>query len=78
MAALQRAVALAQVDGVALAVAEHLNLDVARLLEIFFDVDGVVAEGGFGFGPRRRQRDGKSTSRCARLSCRGRHRRPPP
>ncbi len=32
-------------------VAEHLDLDVARLLEIFFDVDGLVAEGRFGLGP---------------------------
>ena len=50
VAALQRAVALAEMDGVALAVAQHLDLDVARLLEIFFEVDRVVAEGGARLG----------------------------
>ena len=35
MAALQRAVALAEMDGVALAVAQHLNFDVARLPRYF-------------------------------------------
>ena len=44
VAALDRAVALADVDGVAVAVAEHLEFDVARVGEIFFEVDGVVAE----------------------------------
>ena len=46
VAALQRAVALAQMDGIALAVADHLHLDVARLREIFLEIDRVVAEGG--------------------------------
>ena len=55
MPALQRAVALAEVDGVALAVAEHLDLDVARLLQILLDVDGIVVERGLGFGARRRR-----------------------
>ena len=50
MPALQRAVALAEVDGVAAAVAEHLDFDVARALQIFFEVDGVVAERRLGFG----------------------------
>ena len=54
MAALQRAIALAKMNGIALAVAEHLDFDVARLLQIFFDVDGVVAESGLGFGARGR------------------------
>ena len=44
MAALERAVALAEVDRLALAVAEHLEFDVARVGEIFLHVDGVVAE----------------------------------
>jgi hypothetical protein len=48
--ALQRAVALAEMDGVALAVAENLDLDVARLLQVLLDVDGIVAEGGLGLG----------------------------
>ncbi len=44
VAALERAVALAEVDRAAFAVAEHLELDVARVGEIFLHVDGVVAE----------------------------------
>ena len=44
MAALERAVALAEVDRPALAVAEHLELDVARFGQVFLDIDGVVAE----------------------------------
>ena len=46
MAALERAVALAQMDRIALAVAEHLEFDVARVAEIFFEIDGGVAERG--------------------------------
>ena len=52
VAALQRAVALAEMDGVAVAVAEHLDLDVARLGEILLDIDRVVAERGLGLGAR--------------------------
>ena len=52
VAALQRAIALAEVDRVAFAVAEHLEFDVPRVGEIFFHVDGVVAEGGARFGRR--------------------------
>jgi len=59
VAALQRAVALAEMDGTALAVAEHLDLDMARALEIFFQVDGVVAEGRLGLGAGGRQRGGE-------------------
>ena len=58
VAALQRAIALAEMDGMALAVAKHLDFDVARALEIFLDIDGVVAERGLGFGARGRKRDG--------------------
>ena len=50
VAALQRAVALAEMDGVAAAVAQHLDLDVARALQIFFQIDRVVAERGLGLG----------------------------
>src|SRR5690606_27313285 len=46
VAALQRAVAFVQVDDVALAVAEHLHLDVARAGDVFLDQDPRVAEGG--------------------------------
>src|SRR5208337_4012044 len=54
--ALQRAVALSEVDGAALSVAEHLELDVARLGEVFFQVERVVAESVLGFDPCGAQR----------------------
>ena len=45
MAALQRAIALAEMDRAAAAVAQYLDLDVARLLQVFFQIDRGVAEG---------------------------------
>src|SRR6478736_1275847 len=47
---LQGAIALAEMDGVAMAVTEHLNLNVAGALEIFLDVDRVIAKSGLGLG----------------------------
>ena len=44
VAALDRAVALAEVDHVALGVGEHLHLDVARVLQVALEVDAVVGE----------------------------------
>jgi len=44
VAALDGALALVQVDHVAVRVAEHLDLDVARLLDKLLDEDAVVAE----------------------------------
>ena len=44
MAALQRAVALAEVDRVPVAVGEHLDLDVPRVLDVLLDVDGGIGE----------------------------------
>ena len=41
-------------DGLAAPVAEHLDFDVARRLEIFLEIDGVVAEGGLGLAAGRR------------------------
>ena len=61
VAALQRAVALAEMDGAALAVAEHLNLDVARAFQIFLEIDCVVAERGLGLGARGGKRVGSSS-----------------
>ena len=43
-------------DGVALAVAEHLDLDVAGMGKIFLEIDGVVGEAGLGLDARRGQR----------------------
>ena len=42
--ALDGALALVQVDDVAVAVSEHLDLDVARLLDELLDEDAVVAK----------------------------------
>src|SRR5665647_3158955 len=57
VAPLQRAVAFAEMDRAAAAVAEHLDFDVARLLQVFFQIDGSVAERRSGFvgGGRQRQ-----------------------
>ncbi len=44
VAALQRAVALAEVDHVAVRVGEHLDLDVAGVRQVALEVDGRVAE----------------------------------
>ena len=59
VAALQGAIALAQMNRIPLAVAKDLNFDMARSLEIFLDVDCIVTEGGLGFGACRRQGEGK-------------------
>ena len=56
VAALKRAVALAQMNGIAHAVAEHLDLDVAGFFEILLDIDRIVAKGRTCFGARRLQR----------------------
>ena len=59
IAALQRAVALAQMDCAAVAVAQDLDFDVARVREIFLEIKRVVAERGLGLracgSERRRQ-----------------------
>src|SRR3546814_6356597 len=41
---LRRAIALVQADGIPHLIGEHLNLDVARTLQIFFDQHAIVAE----------------------------------
>ena len=75
VAALQRAIALAQMHDIAMAVGQDLDFDMARLLEIFLHIDGVVAEGGLGFGARRGQARRTVRPRSAPPSCRGRRRR---
>ncbi len=50
VAALHGAVAFAQVDGVAVGVGQHLDLDVARVLEELLHVHVRVAERGQGLG----------------------------
>jgi hypothetical protein len=49
VAALDGALALVQIDHIAVAVAQHLDLDVARLLHEFFDEDAVIAKAVAGF-----------------------------
>ena len=48
MAALDRAVALEQMDEIAVGVAEDLHLDVARAAHQLLQIDLVLAEGGLG------------------------------
>ena len=50
VAALHGAVALPEVHHVAVQVGQHLHLDVPRMLDVFFQVDFGVAEGGLGLG----------------------------
>ena len=49
MAALDGAVALVEVNDVAVLVAEDLDLDVFRARDVFFEEDGGIAEGAAGF-----------------------------
>ena len=74
VAALQRAIALAEMDGAALAVAHHLHFDVARLGEVFLDIDGVVAESGARLGAG----GGERVRKARRRSCATFMPRPPP
>src|SRR5690606_4540045 len=67
VAALERAVTLAEVDGVAVAIAEHLNLNVARLGQVFLDVDAVVAERCFCLSPGSCQCDFELLRRAGHL-----------
>ena len=54
VATLDRALALAEIDDMAVLVAEHLNFDVTRIDDEFLDEDAIVAERRqrFGFGAR--------------------------
>ena len=70
MAALNRALALAEVHDRAVLVAEDLELDVARRLDVLLDVDVADAERRFGLALRRlervRQLAGARTTRMPR------------
>ena len=76
VAALQRAVALVQVHGVAVRVGEDLDLDVPALLDEAFEQHSIVAEGLRGFAARTGERFGELGLRRARCACPCR-RRPP-
>ena len=56
MTPLYRALALAEVHDVAVVVADHLELDVLRVLQILFDVHVAVPERRLGLTLRRPQR----------------------
>ena len=56
MTALNRAFALAEMNTVAVFVGQHLNLDVARALDVTLDVNIAVLEGRRRFGRRRLER----------------------
>src|SRR5262249_49966765 len=56
MPPLQRAIALAKMDCVALAVAEYLDLDMAGMAEIFLEIHSIVAEACLGLNARRGKR----------------------
>src|SRR6185503_20625767 len=56
VAALDRAVTLAEVDHAPVRVREHLHLDMARVLEVALDVDRRVREVGLPLAPRRLER----------------------
>ena len=75
MAALQRTIAFAEMDRMALAIAENLNFDMARIVEKFFEIDGIIAKGRLGFAARGGERVRQVLSPTARPSCRARRRR---
>ena len=52
VAALHRALAVAEVYHILVLVGDHLDLDVPRILQVFLHVDGGIAECGLRFGPR--------------------------
>src|SRR5262249_42791618 len=60
VAALDRALALAQVDDCAVRVAEHLDLDVSRALDVALHQQRVVPERAERLAASRRQRAGES------------------
>ena len=49
MPPLQGAVAFPQVNEVAVPIAENLHFDVSGTVDVFFEIDAAVLEGGFGF-----------------------------
>src|SRR5690606_6247333 len=55
VAALNRAFTLEQMHDIAVLIAHHLDFDVTRRGDEFFDEDAVVAEGALGFGAHRRE-----------------------
>ena len=78
VAPLDRAVALAEVDHVAVRVGEHLHLDVPRILEVALDVDAAVGEVLLALALGRLEGTLRLVRRARRASCPCRRRPPPP
>ena len=77
MAALDRAVALAEVDARAVAIEQDLDLDVARAVDEALEDEPVVAEGGGRLAPGRGDRVGERLGARGPCACPCRRRRPP-
>ena len=78
MPPLRRAVALAEMDAVAVGVEQHLHLDVARAVQRLLDQQIAAAERGFGFAASFGERRGEILGVDRLDACRGRHPPPPP
>ena len=78
MAALDGALALSEADDVAVLVGQHLEFDVARVLDVLLHVEVAIAEGFGGFGLRLLVKRGQVRLRCGRRACRARRRRRTP
>ena len=74
MAALNAALALAQVHDVAVLVAEHLEFDMAGMLDEFFEIDVGHAKGLLRLVARGLQTPAESRRGCAPRAFRGRRR----
>src|SRR3954466_1823746 len=51
MASLHRAIAVTEVNGIAMLIGKHLDLDVSGSFQEFFHVHGCIPDRGFGFLP---------------------------
>ena len=78
VAPLDRALALAEVHDGAVMIAEDLELDVARVLDVLLDVDVADAERRLGLALRRLERLAQLGRPRGSRACRARRRRRPP
>ena len=76
VAALEGAVALPEVDDRAVAIGQHLDLDVPRIVDVALDVDRAVGEVRLSLALGRRR--ARAPPRPARARPSSRARRPPP
>ena len=78
VAALHRAIALMQMQHVAVPVAQNLHFDVLGARNVFFQKNGRIAERASGFALRFVQQMGQVGRLDAPRACRARRRRRPP